>query len=89
LDLRKRVRRWLVGAAGSGLVERVEARRATGAIICPVDPLRALTLTPRGAVRAVIVGQDPYHGPDQAEELAFSAPHGVRACAAEPAQGDA
>ena len=30
------------------------------------------------AVRAVVVGQDPYHGPGQAEGLAFSVPAGVK-----------
>ena len=40
--------------------------------------LRALELTGLEAVRVVIVGQDPYHGPGQAEGLAFSVPRGVR-----------
>ncbi|OFL65149.1 uracil-DNA glycosylase [Facklamia sp. HMSC062C11] len=33
---------------------------------------QALTLTPFSQVRVVIIGQDPYHGPDQANGLAFS-----------------
>lgn len=40
--------------------------------------LRALALTPPDAVRAVILGQDPYHGDGQAHGLAFSVPPGVR-----------
>lgn len=40
--------------------------------------LRALELTPVEAVRVVILGQDPYHGPGQAHGLAFSVPEGVR-----------
>src|SRR5687767_13036581 len=40
--------------------------------------LRALELTPLGEVRAVILGQDPYHGPGQAHGLCFSVPEGVR-----------
>ena len=40
--------------------------------------LRALELTPLDAVRVVILGQDPYHGPGQAMGLAFSVPEGVR-----------
>lgn len=40
--------------------------------------LRALELTPLDAVRVVILGQDPYHGPRQAMGLAFSVPEGVR-----------
>lgn len=37
----------------------------------------ALDLTPYGSVRAVILGQDPYHGPGQAHGLAFSVRPGV------------
>jgi uracil-DNA glycosylase len=40
--------------------------------------LRALELTPLEAVRVVILGQDPYHGPGQAMGLCFSVPEGVR-----------
>lgn len=39
---------------------------------------RALDLTPLDKVRVVILGQDPYHGPGQAEGLCFSVPEGVR-----------
>jgi uracil-DNA glycosylase len=37
----------------------------------------ALDLTPFDAVKAVIVGQDPYHGPGQAHGLCFSVQPGV------------
>lgn len=40
--------------------------------------LRALELTPLDAVKVVILGQDPYHGPGQAHGLAFSVPEGVK-----------
>ncbi|WP_369026324.1 uracil-DNA glycosylase [Qipengyuania sp. RANM35] len=40
--------------------------------------LRALELTPLEAVRVVILGQDPYHGPGQAMGLCFSVPQGER-----------
>jgi uracil-DNA glycosylase len=39
--------------------------------------LRALALTPLEAVKVVILGQDPYHGPGQATGLAFSVPRGL------------
>ncbi len=42
------------------------------------DVFAALRLTPRRAVRVVIVGQDPYHQPGQADGLAFSVRPGVR-----------
>jgi uracil-DNA glycosylase len=40
--------------------------------------LAALAMTPMDAVRCVILGQDPYHGPGQANGLAFSVAPGVR-----------
>lgn len=39
---------------------------------------RALDLTPIDAVKVVILGQDPYHGPGQAHGLCFSVQPGVR-----------
>jgi uracil-DNA glycosylase len=39
----------------------------------------AFNLTPLPAVKVVILGQDPYHGPGQAHGLCFSVPHGVDA----------
>ena len=38
---------------------------------------QALKLTPYAGVRAVILGQDPYHEPRQAHGLAFSVPNDV------------
>jgi len=42
----------------------------------PDSIFRALHLTPRPAVRVVILGQDPYHTPGRATGLAFSFPPG-------------
>jgi uracil-DNA glycosylase len=50
----------------------------SGAVVYPAHPLRALQLTPLSAVRVVILGQDPYHGPDQAQGLSFSVADGVK-----------
>ncbi len=60
------------------LLERLQARRAAGAKVYPPEPLRALRLTPLDRCRVVILGQDPYHGPGQAEGLAFSVAPGVK-----------
>lgn len=38
----------------------------------------ALNLTPFDKVKVVILGQDPYHGPNQAHGLCFSVKEGVR-----------
>lgn len=56
------------------------AERAAGRTYAPADEdiFRAFNLTPFDAVRVVIVGQDPYHGPGQAHGLSFSVPAGVR-----------
>ena len=47
-------------------------------MVYPAQPLRALTLTPLAHTKVLILGQDPYHGPHQAEGLAFSVPPGQR-----------
>lgn len=61
-----------------GLLARLRDRMTQGARLYPPQPWRALALTPLSKVRVVILGQDPYHGPGQAEGLAFSVPQGVR-----------
>ena len=66
------------GQVGQGLSRFLEARLAAGAVVYPPDPLRALALTAPADVRVVVVGQDPYHGPGQAEGLAFSVAPGVK-----------
>jgi uracil-DNA glycosylase len=65
-------------AQAQPLFDRLAARGAAGATIYPPDPLRALRLTPLDRCRVVILGQDPYHGPGQAEGLAFSVPPGIK-----------
>lgn len=62
---------------GRKLISFLESRLAQGAVIYPPQPLRALLLTPLESVHTVILGQDPYHGPGQAEGLAFSVAPGV------------
>lgn len=54
-------------------------RRAKGARIYPPGPkiFAAFDATPFDAVKVVILGQDPYHGPGQAHGLSFSVPRGV------------
>ena len=54
--------------------------REAGKTIFPAGSLwfHALDATPLPKVRAVILGQDPYHGPGQAHGLCFSVRPGVR-----------
>ena len=63
----------------AALMERVEAAYAHGAVFPPREELfAAFRLTPPERVRAVILGQDPYHEPGQAHGLAFSVRAGVK-----------
>ena len=56
------------------------AEESAGKAIFPPRGARlaALELTPLDAVKVVILGQDPYHGPGQAHGLSFSVRPGVR-----------
>jgi uracil-DNA glycosylase len=67
---------WAGSGAGRATLAAVDARLAEGAVVYPPEPWRALVLTPRASVQVLILGQDPYHGPGQAEGLAFSVPPG-------------
>ena len=73
------VERFAESESGRLLQRFLEARRANGATLIPARPLRALELTDFDAVQAVILGQDPYHGPGQANGLAFAVPPGITA----------
>jgi uracil-DNA glycosylase len=57
----------------------IEEKRS-GKTIYPPSALifAAFDKTPFDKVKVVILGQDPYHGPDQAHGLCFSVPHGIR-----------
>jgi len=60
------------------LLARAEAAYAEGTVYPPRQQLfSAFAATPPQAVRAVILGQDPYHEPGQANGLAFSVPDGA------------
>jgi uracil-DNA glycosylase len=72
------VQNFLASQTGHKLGQFIAQRVAEGAAIYPSHPLRALQLTPLPAVKVVILGQDPYHGPNQAHGLAFSVRHGHR-----------
>lgn len=77
-DWQPLLQRWRSSAAGQALLAAVDARVAAGAVVYPAQVFRALALTPLAEVRVLILGQDPYHGPGQAEGLAFSVPAGQK-----------
>ena len=63
----------------AALMEKVDAAYARGAVFPPRAKLfAAFRLTAPERVRAVILGQDPYHEPGQAHGLAFSVRPGVK-----------
>lgn len=64
----------------SDLIAFIENERASGKVIYPKNDevFQALSLTEFDAVKLVILGQDPYHGPNQAHGLCFSVPTGIR-----------
>jgi len=56
----------------------VRAERARHTVYPPSEEVfAALHLTPHASVKALILGQDPYHGPRQAHGLCFSVRPGV------------
>lgn len=61
------------------LEQRLGAAYESGAVYPPEQQLfAAFERTPPTCVRAVILGQDPYHEPGQANGLAFSVSRGVK-----------
>ncbi|AUC89308.1 uracil-DNA glycosylase [Alteromonas sp. MB-3u-76] len=62
------------------LMLQVQAEREAGKIIYPPkeDVFTAFSITALEDVRVVILGQDPYHGPNQAHGLCFSVLPGVK-----------
>ncbi len=62
------------------LVRFLHKEKEEGKTIYPSGSaiFRAFDLCPVEKVKVVILGQDPYHGPNQAMGLSFSVPEGVR-----------
>ena len=61
------------------IVLHLKTERAAGKIIYPTGSLifNAFDKTPFDKVKVVILGQDPYHNPQQAMGLSFSVPDGI------------
>ncbi|WP_118972133.1 uracil-DNA glycosylase [Taibaiella koreensis] len=62
-----------------GIAHFLKEEKAAGKIIYPPGPeiFSAFSLTPFDNVKAVLLGQDPYHGAGQAHGLCFSVRKGV------------
>ncbi len=63
-----------------GIYQHLETEKNNSITIYPPEHLRysALEATPLNQVKVVILGQDPYHGPNEAHGLSFSVQHGVK-----------
>ncbi len=74
-----RVGNWFAREDMRQLSAFLRQRMAKGATIYPPGPqiFAAFDATPFDAVKVVILGQDPYHGPGQAHGLCFSVLPGV------------
>ena len=63
----------------SNLVKKVEDERKAAVIYPSIKNLfSAFNLCPLEKLSVVIIGQDPYHGPNQANGLAFSVNDGMK-----------
>lgn len=61
------------------LEPKLQAEYTSGIVYPPPAQLfRAFADCPFEALKVVLLGQDPYHGPNQAEGLAFSVPRGQK-----------
>lgn len=62
------------------LATQLKNEKAAGKIIYPPGSLifNAFNTTPFHQVKAIILGQDPYHNPNEAMGLSFSVPKGIR-----------
>ncbi|AUD59391.1 uracil-DNA glycosylase [Shewanella sp. Pdp11] len=58
----------------------VDNERRAGKVVYPpeADVFNAFSMTPLEKVKVVLIGQDPYHGPDQAHGLCFSVKRGIK-----------
>ncbi|HEY8689120.1 MAG TPA: uracil-DNA glycosylase [Chitinophagaceae bacterium] len=61
------------------IVTFIKTEKAAGKIIYPPGSLlfNAFDKTPFDKVKVVLLGQDPYHNPGQAQGLSFSVPKGI------------
>ena len=76
---KSRIGDWFARDDMRALSAFLRQRRAAGATIYPPggEIFSAFDATPFDAVKVVILGQDPYHGPGQAHGLCFSVRPGV------------
>jgi uracil-DNA glycosylase len=64
----------------SQIADHLKAEKALNTTIYPSGGhiFNAFSLTPYDKVKVIILGQDPYHNPNQAMGLSFSVPDGIK-----------
>lgn len=62
------------------MMEFIASERVSGKVIYPAaeDVFNAFSCTEFNQIKVVILGQDPYHGPNQAHGLSFSVQKGIK-----------
>lgn len=62
------------------ILQFIEQQRSLGKVIYPSQKeiFNAFYFTKLHEVKVVIIGQDPYHGPNQAHGLSFSVKNGIK-----------
>lgn len=62
------------------ILDYLKVQYKQGKVVYPPksDIFNALKFTPFDQVKVVIIGQDPYHGPNQAHGLCFSVKNGIK-----------
>ena len=62
------------------ILTKLKQAQKSGKIIYPENQniFNAFKLTPFDQIKVVIMGQDPYHGPNQAHGLCFSVQKGIK-----------
>lgn len=76
-DWRPIVEAFLSSEKGLALAKHLDSFHRADRDIFPQDVFAALRLTPLSSVKVCILGQDPYHGPNQAHGLSFSVQRGT------------
>jgi uracil-DNA glycosylase len=74
----KNLQKYLETESFESLLDFVENEYQTTIVYPDFDNIfKAFSLTPFSQIKVVVLGQDPYHGPQQAHGLSFSVPIGV------------
>ncbi len=69
---------FFASAVGQSLIQKIRLEIDAGKTLYPADPFRLFRQLDISEAKVIIVGQDPYHGENQAAGLAFHVNDGVK-----------